>query len=202
MQHEKSKRIELARIPVFAGPEGATGFYRFDSYLAEKTHTALEPLHKLRLQEIDSMLRRYKIERVCEMGSGRTTYFFNLYPGLHVVSYEQDERWKKTILAYYEEAGLPPPDIVCSPVEHYKHGGRFARFQNVKCDLLYIDGPYVAPAPDNGTRQMGKPVYYDFERVFEVCLPKIIMVEGRTTTVDELLATSHITKYKFHGELT
>lgn len=202
MQYEKSQRVALDRIPVFAGPEGAAGFHRFDKYLNEKTNTRLEPLYRLRLQEIDQMLRRYDVKSVREMGAGRTTYFFNLYPGLDVVSYEQDERWRDVLLEFHKKSGLPPPRIVRSEVEHYKNGGRFVSLQDTKCDLLYIDGPYVDRSSGKLPTHTGKSVYYDFEQILGVALPKIIMVEGRTDTVDELLRSPYATNYVFSGELT
>lgn len=202
MQYEKSKRVSFDRIPAFAGPEGAAGFHRFDNYLTERTNTRLELLYRLRLQEIDQMLRRYGVKSVREMGSGRTTYFFNLYPGLDVVSYEQDEHWRDVLLAYYKESGLPPPRIVRSDVERYKKGGRFVSLQDKQCDLLYIDGPYVDRSSGDLASHAGKPVYYDFEQILETHLPKIIMVEGRTDTVDELLGSPYAANYDFRGELT
>ena len=202
MQYEKSKRIAFDRIPVFAGPEGAAGFHRFDKYLTDRTNTRLELLYRLRLQEIDQILRRYDVESVREMDSGRTTYFFNLYPGLDVVSYEQDERWRDVVLAYYEKIGLRSPRIVRSDVEHCKDGGRFVSLQDTKCDLLYIDGPYVDRNSGELAKRTGKPAYYDFERILDAHLPKVIMVEGRTNTVNELLRSPYAANYHFRGELT
>jgi hypothetical protein len=137
------------------------------------------------------------------MGSGRTTFFFNLYSGLDVVSYEQDDRWREILLAFYAtELAQPPPRIVGSDVESYKDGGRFVSLEDRKCDLLYIDGPYVNRSSGKLPTHTGKPAYYDFERVLEASLPKIIMVEGRTDTVDALLKSSFAAHYNFCGELT
>lgn len=202
MQYEKSKRISFDEITAFSGPEELANFLRFNNYLTEKTNTRLELLHRLRLLEIDRVVRRYGVQSVREMGSGRTTYFFNLYPKLDVVSYEQDERWREILLAFYTESALSPPRIVGSEVESYKNGGRFVSLEDKKCDLLYIDGPYVSRGSGKLPTHTGKPVYYDFERVLEAGLPKIIMVEGRTDTVDALLKSSYAANYDFCGELT
>lgn len=202
LQYEKSRRIEIDQLPVFAGSEGAGGFYRFNDYLTKKTNTQLEPLHRLRLQEIDTMLRKYRVKSVCEMGSGRTTYFFNMYPGLEVVSYEQDEKWRDVLLAYYHESGVPAPKIERTDVERYKNGGRFVSLQKEECNLLYIDGPYVERCDGPLPTYTGKPAYYDFERVLEFGLPKVIMLEGRTDTVDEILGSRYAKNYDFCGELT
>lgn len=202
MQYEKSKGIVLEHIPAFANPGGLTSFFQFDEYLTAKTGTRLEPLYRLRMQEIDQMLRRYGVKSVREMGSGRTTFFFHLFPELDFVSYEQDERWREILLAYYAESDLPPPRIVSSDVESYKNGARFVSLVDAQCDLLYIDGPYVNPSAGKLPTHTGKPAYYDFERVLEAGLPKIIMVEGRTDTVDALLKSPFAADYDFCGELT
>ena len=202
MQYEKATRTAIERIPVLAEGGGTARFQQFDQYLTAKTNTRLEPLYRLRFQEIDHMVRRYRVKSVREMGAGRTTYFFNLYDGVDVVSYEQDERWRDVLLKFYDEAGLRPPRILCRDVERYKNGGRFVSLDDMKCDLLYIDGPYVSRRTGELPTHTGKPVYYDFERILESDLPKIIMVEGRTDTVDELLNSRYAEKYDFRGELT
>lgn len=202
VQYEKSERIALDEIAAFSGPERAAGLLRFDKYLTEKTNTRLEPLYRLRFLEIDRMLRIYDVKSVREMGSGRTTFFFNLYPGLDVVSYEQDVRWRDIVQSFYKESALVPPRIFGGDVESYKNGGRFVSLEDRKCDLLYIDGPYVNRGSGKLPTHTGKPVYYDFERVLEAGLPKIIMVEGRTDTVDALLSSPFAADYEFHGELT
>jgi hypothetical protein len=202
LQYEKSRRVALDRIPVFGGREGVDAFHRFDRHLTERTDTRLEPLHRLRMREIDSILQEHDVKSVLEMGAGRTTYFFNLYADLDVVSYEQDARWREIILDYYDAAGMAQPRIVHSDVERHKNGGRFTSLEDVKCDLLYIDGPYVDLGAGKPATRGAKPVYYDFERVLEAGLPKIIMVEGRTGTVDELLKSPHARRYDFRGELT
>jgi hypothetical protein len=202
MQHERSQRITHDEIPAFADPAVASAFLRFNQYLTEKTSTRLEPLYRLRLLEIDRVIRRYRVKYIREMGSGRTTFFFNLFRDLDVISYEQDERWREVLLAFYAESGLSLPRIVFSSVENYKDGGRFASLASGPCDLLYIDGPYVRRDLGKLPTHTGKPAYYDFERILENGLPKVIMVEGRTDTVDAILASPLAREYNFKGELT
>lgn len=202
MQYEKSKRIGIDWLSDIAGAEAAAEFQRFNEYLSDETGTRLESLYQLRFHEIAAALDRYGIKTVYEMGSGRTTYLFNLYPGLEVVSYEQDEMWRETLLRYFRDARLPVPDIRISGVERYGKGGRFAELEAKQCDLLYIDGPYVERAGERFSTHTGKPAYHDFETIFEVGLPRVIMVEGRTDTVDEILASPHCENYNFAGELT
>jgi hypothetical protein len=94
------------------------------------------------------------------------------------------------------------PRIEYRDVESYKNGGRFVSLENEKCDLLYIDGPYLNRAGGKFATYTGKPVYYDFERILENYLPKVIMVEGRTDTVEEILNSHYAKNYDFCGELT
>lgn len=202
MQYEKSKKIPLDEIRVFGDPANVEAFFRLDQYLTEKTKTRLESLYRLRLQEIDQVICRYGVKSVREMGSGRTTFFFNLFRELDVISYEQDDNWRELLLEFYEENGLPAPRIEGSHVERYRNGGRFVSLADARCDLLYIDGPYVNRSAGKFDTHTGKPAYYDFERVLGSGLPKVIMVEGRTDTVDAVLASSYSHEYDFCGELT
>lgn len=202
MQYEKSRRIPLEKIQPFSDPAQLAAFLRFNQYLTDKTNTRLEPLYQLRLLEIDRLLRKYDVHSVYEMGSGRTTFFFNLFRNIDTVSYEQDEQWRELQLKYSDENGLPRPQIVESATESYRNGGRFVALQGSRCDLLYIDGPYISRTRSKFDTHTGKPAYFDFERFLDAGLPKIIMVEGRTDTVDAILASPHAREYDFNGELT
>jgi hypothetical protein len=202
LQQYKSNRIALHAIQALSEPKVVADFLRFDLFLTEATKTRLEPLFRLRLLELDRLIRRHAVRSICEMGSGRTTFFFNLFRDIDVVSYEQDERWRLLLLEFHATHGLRLPRIVASQVEHYRDGGRFVAIENRPCDLLYIDGPYVGSAPGKLPTHTGKPAYFDFERVLEAGLPKLIMVEGRTDTVDAILASPYSRHYAFQGELT
>ncbi len=202
LQQEKSNRVSLQMIPALADPSTAEAFFRFDSYLTEATKTRLEPLYRQRLLEIDRLIRHHRVRSICEMGSGRTTFFFNLFQDVDVVSYEQDERWRSLLLDFHAMNGLPVPKIVNSEVERYRNGGRFVSVENKSCDLLYIDGPYINWDGAKLPTHTGKPVYYDFERLLEAGPPKLIMIEGRTDTVDAILESPLARRYQFCGELT
>ena len=205
LQQEKSNGIALQSIPALSDPKVAADFLRFNLFLTEATNTRLEPLFSLRLLELDRLIHSHAVRSICEMGSGRTTFFFNLFRDIDVVSYEQDEqdeRWRSLLLEFHATRGLRLPRIVASQVEHYRYGGRFVAIESRPCDLLYIDGPHVGSAPGKLPTHTGKPAYFDFERVLEAGLPKLIMVEGRTDTVDAILASPHSRHYAFQGELT
>jgi len=202
LQYEKSRRIPHEKIQPFCDPAQMAAFFRLNQYLTDKTNTLLEPLYKLRLLEIDRLLRKYDVRFVCEMGSGRTTFFFNLFRNIYTVSYEQDAKWRELLLKYFEENGLARPQIVETATESYRNGGDFVALPHSPCDLLYIDGPYIKRTDSKFDTHTGKAVYYDFERLLDSGLPKIILVEGRTDTVDAILASRHAREYNFYGELT
>jgi hypothetical protein len=202
LQARKSRKISLEEIPAFKNGRAIESFFQFDNYLAERTGTVLEPLHRLRFMEINTVVRNYDVNDVIEMGSGRTTYFFNTLLKLNVVSYEQDEKWAELILEYFKKQALPPPKILLSEVESYNGGARFSEVLDTKCDLLYIDGPYFGSGRKSCETVTGKPAYFDFETILQHHLPKVIMLEGRTDTADALLNSEYIEEYKFGGELT
>ncbi len=202
LQQLKSNLIVLQVISVFNNPEMLATFNRLNRLLTKATGTTLEPLFKLRLLELDQLIRRHKIRSICEMGSGRTTFFFNLFGDIDVVSYEQDEYWRSLLLSFHATYNLRQPKIVSSQVEHYREGGRFVSIDKRHFDMLYIDGPYFKDLSCDFLTFTGKPAYYDFENVLSVSLPKLIIVEGRTDTVDMILNSPFSKHYHFQGELT
>lgn len=202
LQHKKSRHILLKSIPVFFDSTVEDVFSRFDRFLTDRTSTVLEPLYKLRFQEIGKLVLDLNIQTICEFGSGRTTFLFNLFENVKTVSYEQDSLWRDTVIEFFVENGLPIPQIELADVELYLDGGRFSNIQIMPCDFLYIDGPYVKRGESVFGSFARKPVYYDFERVFSSGLPKVVMVEGRTDTVDAILKSSFSERYDFYGELT
>ena len=48
-------------------------FKKFNNQLQEKTNTKLDRYYKLRFHEINSIVSKYKIQNVLELGTGRTT---------------------------------------------------------------------------------------------------------------------------------
>ena len=57
-------------------------FKKFNNQLQERTNTKLDRYYKLRFHEINSIIRKYKIQNVLELGTGRTTFIFNFIPGV------------------------------------------------------------------------------------------------------------------------
>jgi len=176
-------------------------FEGFNGDLQRLTNSFHELHHKLRYYEIEKYINSYDLKRVLEIGTGRTTFFFNAIQGIQVISMEQDIKWNDIITPLFIESGLSPDIRVCD-VHSYKDGGKFLDLPIFECDLLYIDGPYIKRKTiDEYNTINGKPAYYDFETLFSRGIfPKVIMVEGRTTTADAINNSNYANKYKFYGE--
>ena len=201
LQDIKSKVCDLKKLEVFKDQKNIDLLYKFNQYLEDRTSIKMERLFKLRCSEIDNIIKKYDVKSIIEIGTGRTTFFFNLYNGVETTSYEQDAEWKLLIENFYNDEGLRVPDIQLENVIKYKNGGKFEKINESQCDLLYIDGPYV---PKKGRHETftGKPAYYDWETISKTQKPKIIMIEGRTDTADAILESDIIADYDFKGELT
>lgn len=170
----------------------------FNNSLKNETNTNLEKYYKLRYYEIEKIIRKYDINTVVEMGTGRSTFIFNIIPEMNCVSIEQNMQFLETITRLLNKCSINPI-IHFSNVSEYKHGARFDNIPKIKPDLLYIDAPYF-----KGKRfdtLTGKAAYYCFETFFlRGDFPKVIMIEGRTDTVDEILKSDFSKKYNFAGE--
>lgn len=173
-------------------------FNDFNKLLQKNTYTKLEPHYKQRFYEINKIINKYNIKKIVEIGSGRTTFIFNLYSNLDITSYEQDKRWIEILTSYFKKIKLKY-NIIHSNVIKYKNGAKLNFKESIIPDLLYIDGPYINRKSEFDTFT-GKPAYYDFEFFFKKNMPKIIMIEGRTDTVDEILKNKNSINYKFYPE--
>jgi len=169
-------------------------FNDFNFNLGKMTNTPLVNFFHLRFYEIDFYIKKYKIKKVIEIGSGRTTFLFNEVYNLNCVSYEQDEVWKSKLL----KSSKWNPTVEIKEVENYKNGAKFKDLNDLSCDMLYIDGPYI-PHKRNKNTLSGKPAYYDFETILAKKLPKIILIDIRTDTVDSMLESKLLKKYNFIG---
>ncbi len=178
-------------------------FKKFNHHLQDETNTKLEPYYKLRFNEINSIIRKYKVKNVLEIGTGRTTFLFNIIPGVKCISVEQDENWLKTIDRILNQSEIIA-NLHLSSVSEYKNGAKFDELPSCIPDLLYIDAPYFKKkgiSKKGFNTHTGKAAYYDFETVFKKDIfPKIIMIEGRTDTADAILASEFSQKYDFFGE--
>ena len=177
-------------------------YYKFNQDLEKKTNTLQEKFFYLRFFEIYRIIKKYKIKSVLEIGTGRTTFIFNNFKNLKVISMEQDKNWEKKIRNSLNKYKIIPK-IIFEKVIEYKKGAKFKSIPNFNPDLMYIDGPYLKYKIKKFKTFTNKPAYYDFETLFKKKIfPKIIMIEGRTDTVDEIKNSFGSKKYKFIGEFT
>tara|TARA_Y100000991_G_scaffold194254_1_gene162772 strand:- start:1251 stop:1973 length:723 start_codon:yes stop_codon:yes gene_type:complete len=199
----KNKRIKLSDIKTLNYNNNLRRFESANQILLSQTNTKLESYYKLRLLEIEKIVERYAIKKIIEFGSGRTTIFFNFLKEKNKISvktYEQDTKWKKILVAVGKEINITRMNICVRPVTEYKEGGKFTNIDKEAVDLLYIDGPYINRYKKFLTFTF-KPIYYDFyEFLQRKFIPKVIMIEGRTDTVDEILNSDQVSNYFFKGE--
>jgi len=194
-------RSKLTRNPFEKNKIYLKYFKKFNSLLESSSGTTLEVHYKLRFHEICKIIKKYRIKKVLEMGTGRTTFVFNIIPNIKCLSIEQDEKWLKNLNRIFKLCNINFK-VHLSKFLLIKKGGKFKILPNFKPDMLYIDGPYL---PSKKKRKFntftGKPAYYDFETLFlRNHFPKVIMIEGRTDTADAILKSKHASKYRFYGE--
>ena len=175
-------------------------FKKFDLELQNLTGTHLEAYFALRAKEIHHIIKKYEVKSILEMGTGRSSFIFNSYKEINVLSIEQDIDWLQKIKKAFKKFDIEN-NIILSDVELYKNGAKYTNIPNFVPDLLYIDAPYVKYESKNFNTFTKKPAYYDFETLFnKQIFPKIIMIEGRTDTVDAIFSSAFADRYDFYGE--
>jgi hypothetical protein len=197
-------KSQLISNPFLQNETYSTYFVGFNDSLKKLTDTKLEPLYKLRFYEIYNIVKKHNIKSIVEMGSGRTTFVFNIIQNVKCVSIEQDKNWFNTIDGLLKTSGINA-EISVSSVSEYENGARFDELPNLEPDLLYIDAPYFRKEGQKKgfATHTGKAAYYDFETFFSRgVFPKVIMIEGRTDTADAILKSEFSNKYDFVGEFT
>ncbi|NJM31802.1 MAG: hypothetical protein HC848_01585 [Limnobacter sp.] len=146
------------------------------------------------------ILQTIKPKAIVELGSGTTSAVFALWSQKNNAAYtafEHHEGWAKVTSDCLQEAGLAPahgPGIVCvatqSSADESCVGFKEPLPENA--DFLYIDGPPCMlkngrKVPnDDAIRLLNRGV-----------LPKAIVIDGRTETVDLLLKHPAIARYAF-----
>lgn len=197
-------KAAITRNPMRANHDIFDKFVEFNSKLSHQTGTKLEPQFDLRCREIFDIVEKFGVKHVVELGTGRTTFVFNVIPNVKCVSVEQDPLWLTTIKAIFAEIKIDA-EIVGASVYEYKQGARFDDLPPGRPCLLYIDAPYIRR--EDGKKKFdtfsGKPAYYDFETYIERgLLPRVIMIEGRTDTADAILSSKISKSYRFFGEFS
>lgn len=151
-------------------------------------------------RDIWCILEQVKPTSIVELGSGTTSAVFALWAQRHTArytAYEHHEGWCKVTARCLESAGLntaPGPGIVVHPIEPSEGETSVGFCEPVPADVdfLYVDGPPCVL--ESGT----KVPNHDATRMLDRgILPKAIVVDGRTETVDLLLRHSAIDRYVF-----
>lgn len=168
-------------------------FLLFDEKLSNSTGHKIQKHYSYRFHEILTISNRYQIKSILEIGSGRTTFLFLKLVGDNLISVEQNKNFLDSIINSIDYN----LNIQLSEVIPYKNGAKLKTINNINQtpDLLYIDGPFIN-LPNQKTFTH-KPAYYCFEDVLEKKLPKLIMIDGRTDTVDLILNSKFSKKYHF-----
>lgn len=151
--------------------------------------------------DILKIFKKFKIKKVAEIGSGRSSIAFALLSKIYEfkhVAYEQDTKWVEVVNKYISKLDSNA-SVIFAQLISIENGG-FLEHEINNCDLLYIDGPTVKKSAKHHT-SFGKPEYYDAINYFKSGIfPKIIMIEGRFDTV-ELVKNSEYSKlYNFYPE--
>lgn len=156
----------------------------------------------LRLTEILDTLKATKPHCIYEMGSGRSSMIFASWAKKNNIAYtafEQLDFW------------LELTNEILAPISNEKHlkaselieiegfGGRYKEDIPLDADFIYVDGPTIS-VENNTTTFLKKSCYTDTaDYIRRGGKPKVIMVEGRTESVDLIIAEAEKAdlKYKF-----
>lgn len=195
-------KSSISKNSFYLDEKYSKNFNSFNKKLSEITDTNLDIHYTLRYSEIFYIVKKFNIKSILEIGSGRTTFIFNALSEIECISMEQDKLWLNTLSELLRYFNIDSK-IIFENVIPWKNGARFLNIPNYNPEMLYIDGPYFK----NGSNikfdtHTGKAAYYDFEELFKKNIyPKIIMIDGRTDTVDEILRSNYFrNKYNFYPE--
>lgn len=193
-------KYQYCKNPFIGNKVYDLNFKLFNENLIKETKTKLDPQYKLRYYEILYYITKYKVRNVVELGTGRTSFIFNIISSIKCTSIEQDKGWLRKIISILKNFEIKH-SIKFSNVVHYKNGIRFSHLPLLNPDLLYVDGPYSNKKKKKFQTFTGKYACYDFKTFFDrKVFPKIIMIEGRTDTADAILESPYSKKYWFKGE--
>lgn len=139
------------------------------------THTR-DVLH--RAADIIDWLSRVQPPSIHELGSGRSSLVFSLWAkrnGIPYMAYEESANWVAMVSAAIEKLG-GAGQIVCTQTRRLGQlGTRFVPDIPDETAFIYLDGP------------IGSPANFDVpDHLSRGCLPRTILVDGRTRTCEHL----------------
>jgi hypothetical protein len=195
----QSKRAFLDRLAERRVGQRVPGLREVDREIASVTGTHDRGYWKYLdiLRALDSV----RPTRIAELGSGRTSFLFAWYArhrDIAYQAYEQNAEWTDLVNRIIERhVGTRPVrqvGLLDRPL-----GARFAEDIHPDADFIYVDAPSAAGGP--WATHTGKAAYYDAPDFLSAGgRPKAILVDGRTDTVDLLLAHPAAVDYAFRGE--
>ena len=144
-----------------------------------------------RLAEIISILEQHKPTNIAEMGSGRSSLVFAAWAkkqGIGYTAFEQSDHWLQLANAITSCITEKTHVIKQEIVEIPNFGGRYKNDIDPNCDFIYVDGPTIL-VKNNQTTHTRKSCYTDTaDFLRRGGQPKVIVVEGRTDSVDLIIA--------------
>lgn len=155
-----------------------------------------------RCVDIEKIIKKYNINKIVEIGSGRSSIAFSLLSKIHKfkhVAFEQDHQWVEVINNYIKSTGAINSSVEYAELVRIKKGG-YLKHPIEDVDLIYIDGPTVQKVKGLNT-VFGKSEYYDIINYFNKNIfPKVIMIEGRIDTVELTKNSEFSGLYNFYPE--
>ena len=126
-------KSQMTRNPFEQNLTFSKHFSFFNAELQSLTNTKLETKFKLRCREIYDIVDKYDVKTIVEIGTGRTTFLFNIISGVNCISVEQDKRWFEIIDRILRKHSLHA-EIILSSVSAYKNGASFDELPFVEPD--------------------------------------------------------------------
>lgn len=176
-------------------PEIATKLEFFDQKAGKSKSN-----YEQRLCEILQALQDIRPARICEMGSGRSSLIFSVWAerqAIEYTAYEQLEFWADVSNQATQAFSSKKHVEFCEIQDVERLGARFVKDIPPDTDFIYVDGPTLSECKGCVTYS-GKAAFTDVpDFIRRGGKPKLIMVEGRTATVDLILAEAKKSGLKF-----
>lgn len=171
----------------------------------KKTNYKKSPELKWRLADLVNKLENNNIKNIVEIGSGRSSLFFNFYKKIKKIdeckSIEQNLDFSKFMNDFFNQIDLDC-NLIDSKYVSTESGG-YLDHKLSNCDLLYIDGPEDETKFKRNksyNTYTGKAEFSDaLNYLKKGFLPKLIIFDGRIDSVDLILNSKFLNYYKFKG---
>lgn len=153
-----------------------------------------------RIIDLYILINKFKIKNVLEIGSGRTTIFFNYLKmkGIinKVVSLEQDKLFLDKVEKYLNNEGIDHC-ILHRPII-IENDGHYLDYipEKNEFDFLYIDGPDDLAKINKYTTLDGRAICKDVVNyINKNVYPKLIAFDGRISSI--VYSSTYLLNYRF-----